>query len=172
MKNKKEIVISPTRVVTALIVFLMLATAGFVIVPRIPNVFEQKSTGLTAEAAARAGAEAFLSVDGKASKDAWVAKICQTSTLTGCKLAEQVYAPMVWPSIQAKGLRFSCKAVTSSQVESAKTDDATQLWELNMVCTNLNTGETSSKVSEALVSGNATAGWKFERILFDEEVEK
>ena len=172
MKNKKEIVISPTRVVTVLIVFLMLATAGFVIVPRIPAVFVQKSIGLTAEAAARAGAEAFLSVDGKASKDAWVAKICQVSTPTGCKLANQVYAPMVWPSIQAKGLRFSCKAVTASQVESAKTGDATQLWELNMVCTNLDTGETSSKVSQALVSGNATAGWKFERILFDEEVQK
>ena len=37
MKRNKEIVIRPTRVVTALIVFLMLVTAGFIIVPRIPT---------------------------------------------------------------------------------------------------------------------------------------
>ena len=68
MKHNKEIVISPTRVVTALIVFLMLVTAGFIIVPRIPTLFPQESNGLTAEAAARAGVEAFLSVDAKAGK--------------------------------------------------------------------------------------------------------
>jgi hypothetical protein len=54
MKNKKEIVISPARLVTILTVFLILVTAGFVLAPRIPTFFAQKSTGLTAEAVARA----------------------------------------------------------------------------------------------------------------------
>ena len=172
MKNKKEIVISPTRLVTSLIVFLVLVTAGFILVPRLPTIFVQKSTGLTAEAAARAGTEAFLSVDGKTGKDAWINKVCQTSTPTGCKLAEKVYAPMVWPSIQAKGLRFSCKAVSASQVPSVKTDVTTQLWELKTVCTNLDTGETSNSTTQVLVSDSPDVGWKFERVLFDEEAQK
>ena len=170
MKSKKEIVISPTRLVTGLIVFLVLVTAGFILVPRLPAIFVQKSTGLSAEAAARAGTEAFLSVDGKASKDAWISKICQASTPTGCKLAEKVYAPMVWPSIQAKGLRFSCKTVSASRLKPIKADIAGELWELKAVCTNLDTGETSSSVTQAIVAGSANAGWKFERVLFDEEV--
>ncbi len=172
MKNKKEIVISPTRIVTGLILFLVLATTGFIVVPRLPTIFVQKSVGMNAEAAARAGAEAFLSVDGQADKDAWIQKVCQVSTPAGCQLAERVYAPMAWPSIQAKGLRFSCKAVSASQVQLAKTDDGFQLWELKTVCTNLDTGETSSSNTQALVSGSSEAGWKFERVLFDEEAQK
>jgi hypothetical protein len=172
MKNKKEIVISPTRLVTILIVFLILVTAGFVLAPRIPNFFVQKSTGLTAEAAARAGVEAFLSVDAKAGKNAWTSKICDASTPTGCKLAEKVYASMVWPSIQAQGLRFSCKTVSASQVQLTTADTANELWELKAVCKNLDTGETNNNVTRAIVSGSADAGWKFERILFDEETQK
>lgn len=170
MKRKKEIIISPLRLVTGLIVFLVLVTAGFILVPRLPTVFVQKSTGMNAEAAARAGTEAFLSVDGKASKDAWISKICQASTTTGCKLAEKVYVPMVWPSIQAKGLRFSCKIVSASRLKPMTADIAGELWELKAVCTNLDTGETSSNVTQAVVSGDTNAGWKFERVLFDEEV--
>ena len=172
MKRKQEIVISPTRLVTGLIVFLVLVTAGFILVPRLPTIFVQKSTGMTAEAAARAGTEAFLSVDGKTGKDAWINKVCQISTPTGCKLAEKVYAPMVWPSIQAKGLRFSCKIVSASWLKPIKADIAGELWELKAVCTNLDTGETSSSVTQAVVSGDTNVGWKFERILFDEEFQK
>jgi hypothetical protein len=172
MNSKKEIVISPTRIVTSLIVFLVLVTAGFIVVPRIPTVFAQKPADVTAEAAARSGTEVFLSVNGKSSKEAWLEKICGMSTPTGCKLAQQVYAPMIWPSIQAKGLRLSCKVVTSNQVPLARTDSATQLWELNTVCTNLDTGETNHSVTRTMVSEDASSGWKFERMLFDEEVQK
>ncbi len=172
MKSKKEIVISSTRLVTSLIIFLVLVAAGFIVVPRLPTVFVQKSTGMSAEAAARAGTEAFLSVDGRASKDVWINKICQVSTPTGCKLAEEVYIPMVWPSIQEKGLRFSCKIVSASQLKPVKSDGVHEFWELKAVCTNRDTGETSSNVTQALVSPDGNTGWKFERVLFDEEVQK
>lgn len=172
MKNKKEIVISPTRLVTGLIVFLVLVTAGFVLVPRIPTFFVQQPTGLTADAAARVGVEAFLSVDAKAGKNAWISKVCEASTLTGCKLAKQVYAPMLWPSIEKKMLRFSCKAISASQVQLTKADAPSELWELKTVCKNLDTGETNNNTTRAIVSGTSNAGWKFERVLFDEETQK
>jgi hypothetical protein len=172
MKKRKEIVISPNHVVTGLIVFLVLVTAGFIFVPRLSTVFVQKPNGMTAEAAARAGTEAFLSVDGRARKDDWIKKICQVSTPTGCKLAEEVYAPMVWPSIQAKGLRFSCKTVAASHLESIVTETVTELWELKTVCTNLDTGETNDGVTQVFVSGRPSAGWKFERVRFDQEIQK
>ena len=172
MKSKKEIVISPTHVVTALIIFLMLVTAGFVIVPRITAVFSEKPAGITAEAAARAGTEAFLSVDAKTGKGAWIDKICQASTSTGCKMAVKVYAPMLWPSIEKKGLRFSCKVISASQLKAGMPDPAIELWEIKSVCKNLDTGETNDSATQAFVSGSVNAGWKFERILFDEEVQK
>ena len=172
MKRNKEIVISPTRVVTALIIFLMLVTAGFIIVPRIPNLFAQELTGMTAEAAARAGLEAFLSVDAKTGKDAWIDNICQGSTPTGCKMASQIYARMFWPSVEKKNLRLDCKAASASQVMSTLEPSETEIWELKTVCTNPNTGETDNSTTQAIVSKTADAGWKFERIRFDQETKQ
>jgi hypothetical protein len=108
MKNKKEIVINPVRLVTA----------GFVLVPRIPTFFVQQPIGLTADAAARVGVEAFLSVDAKAGKNAWISKVCEASTLTGCKLAKQVYVAMLWPSIAANHTASSSNSfsIASSSV--------------------------------------------------------
>jgi hypothetical protein len=43
---------------------------------------------------------------------------------------------------------------------------------VKVVCKNLDTGETNNNVTRAIVSGSANAGWKFERILFNEEAQK
>jgi hypothetical protein len=172
MKSKKEIVISPTRVVTALIVFLMLVTASFVFIPRIPALFTKEYTGMTAEGAARAGAEEFFSVDAKASKDAWINQVCLVSTTAGCKMIEKIYAPMLWPSIEKKGLRFACKTISASQIQSGVSDAAIELWELKTVCTNLDTGETNNNITQVIVSSSTGAGWKFERIRFDQEIKQ
>jgi hypothetical protein len=39
MQRNKVITISSTRIVTILIISLMLITSGFIIMPRIPNLF-------------------------------------------------------------------------------------------------------------------------------------
>lgn len=172
MKRKKEIVISPTRLVAGLIVFLVLVASGFIFVPRLSKVFEQKSIGMTAEVAARAGAEAFLSVDAKAGKDAWIDKVCSTSTPTGCKMIGKVYAPMLWPSIEKKGLRFSCKASSASKLQTIEADPGAEIWELKTICTNLNTGEMNQSATQVIVTETTDVGWKFERIQFDQETQK
>jgi hypothetical protein len=172
MKQKKEIVISPTRIVTILIVSLMLVTIGFIIVPRIPNLFPQESTGMTAEVAARAGIEAFLSVDAKAGKTAWINRVCQVSTTTGCKMTGEVYAPMLWPAVEEKELRLNCKTASAFKLITAQEPSETEIWELETVCTNPNTGEADKSVAQVIVSKSADAGWKFERIRFDQETKQ
>ncbi len=172
MKRKKEIVIRPTRVVTALIIFLMLVTAGFIIVPRIPNLFAQEPTGMTAEAAARAGVEAFLSVDAKVGKTAWIDKVCQVSTPAGCKMAGEAFAPMLWPSVEKKNLRLDCKAASASMMMAMKESSEAEIWELKTICTNPDTGEMNNSLTQVIVTKTAEAGWKFERIRFDQETKQ
>jgi hypothetical protein len=172
MKRKKEIVIRPTRVVTALIIFLMLVTAGFIFVPRIPTWFAQEPIGMKAEAAARAGLEAFLSVDAKAGKAAWVEKVCQVSTPQGCKMVSEAYAAMVWPTVEKKGLRLNCKSASASKVTALQKPSEIEIWELKTVCTNPDTGETDNSTTHVIVSKTAEAGWKFERIRFDQETKQ
>lgn len=169
MQRKKVITISPTRVVIVLIVFLILVTAGFIIGPRIPNPFAKEPSNMTAEAAARTGLEAFLSVDAKAGKTDWINKICQVSTLTGCKMASEVYAPMLWPSVEKKNLRMECKTISASQLMSVLELPEAEIWELKTVCTNPDTGEKDNSTTQVIVSKTADAGWKFERIRFDQE---
>ncbi len=169
MKRNKEIIISPTRIVTILIVSLMLVTAGFIIVPRIPNLFAQEPIGMTAEAAARAGVEAFLSVDAKAGKAAWVEKICKVSTPTGCKATTEAFAPMLWPSVEKKNLRLECKAASASQVMAIQEPSEVEIWELKTACSNPYTGEKDNSSTQVIVSKTSDAGWKFERIRFDQE---
>jgi hypothetical protein len=169
MKRNKEIVISPTRIVTILIVSLMLVTAGFIIVPRIPNLFAQEPIGITAEAAARAGVEAFLSVDAKAGKATWIEKVCQVSTSTGCKATTEAFAPMLWPSVEKKNLRLECKATSASQVMAIQEPSEVEIWELKTVCSNPDTGEKNNSTTQVIVSKTTDADWKFERIRFDQE---
>jgi hypothetical protein len=172
MQRNKVITISPTRIVTILIVSLMVITAGFIILPRIPNLFAQEPTGMTAEAAARAGVEAFLSVDAKAGKATWIEKVCQVSTPTGCKATSEAFAPMLWPSVEKKGLRLNCKAASATQLMAMQEPSETEIWELKTVCTNPDTGEKDNSTTQVIVSKTADAGWKFERIRFEQETKQ
>lgn len=172
MKRSKVITITPTRLVITLIVFLMVVTAGFILVPRISNPFAEKPIGMTAEAAARAGLEAFLSVDAKTGKAAWMEKVCQVSTSQGCKMVSQIYAAMVWPAVEKKSLRLDCKSASASLINKLQKPVESEIWELKTVCTNADTGETNNGNTQVIVSKTAEAGWKFERIRFDQETKK
>ena len=77
MKHNKVITISPARIVTVLIVFLMLVTAGFILWARLPALFQREQTGMSPEYAARTGLEAFLSVDAEGRQTAWIDSIQQ-----------------------------------------------------------------------------------------------
>lgn len=124
---------------------------------------------MTSEAAARAGVEAFLSVDAKAGKAAWIEKVCQVSTPAGCKMTAEAFAPMLWPSVEKKNLRLVCKAASASMRMSVQEPSEAEIWELKAVCTNPDTGEKNDSVTQVIVSKSSDAGWKFERIRFDQE---
>ena len=171
MKRNKGITIRPIRIVTGLIVFLMLVTAGFILVPRLPSWFAQEPAGMTAETAARAGLEAFLSVDVKAGKEAWVEKVCQVSTPQGCKMVSEAYASMVWPAVEKQGLRLNCKSASATKVTALHKPAEIEIWELKTVCTNVDTGEMDNSTTQVIVSQTAETGWKFERIRFDQETQ-
>jgi hypothetical protein len=145
MKLNKEILITPRQIVIGLLVFLGLAVAGFSLVPQIaklPVLAGPTPVGLTAEAAARLGAEVFFSVDAKLGQEAWENRVCEISTPNGCQMTRKVFAPMLWSSVEKKDLRLSCK-VTSAELAQELTQEnapAAQAWKLTSTCTNLDTG--------------------------------
>ena len=84
----------------------------------------------------------------------------------------KVYAPMLWPSVEKKGLSLSCKATSASKLQTIEPALAVEIWELKTICTNLNTGEANQSATQVIVTQTADAGWKFERIQFDQEKQK
>jgi hypothetical protein len=174
MKFNKDLIITPRQIVTGLLIFLALALAGFSLVPKIASLAlfaGPTPVGLTAEFAARTGTEVFFSVDAKLGQEAWVNKVCEISTTNGCQITKKVFAPMLWSSIEKKGLRMSCKVTSAAQAKEFTQKDApaSQSWKLTSTCTNLDTGETSNGNATVYVSDTVNAGWKLERIAFDQE---
>ena len=169
MKHNKVITISPTRIVTVLIVFLMLVTAGFILWTRLPALFQHEQPGMSAENAARTGLEAFLSVDAKAGQTAWIDSICKLATEAGCKMVTNAYAPMFWPSVEKGSLRLTCKTAYATLVTKLDEPTKSEIWELKTICTNLDTGESNTGSTQVIVVESADAGWKFERVRFDQE---
>lgn len=174
MKSNKELVITPLQIVIGLLLCLGIALAGFALAPQVVKLSWFAGpipVGRTAEAAARAGAEVFFSVDAKVGREAWTKQVCALSTPNGCQLTQNVYAPMLWPSIEKLGLRLACK-VTSAELAQDLTQSntpAVQAWKVTSKCTNLETGETSGGAAKIFVSETAGAGWQLERIGFDQE---
>jgi len=174
MKLNKVIFITPRQIVIGLLLFLGLALTGFSLAPKIaklPLLAGPTPVGMTAEAAARTGAETFFSVDAKLGQEAWLSKVCEISTTNGCQLTKKVFAPMMWPSIEQKSLRMSCKVTSAvlGQDIAKENAPAAQSWKLTSTCTNLDTGETSNGNTTVFVSETVDAGWKLERIAFDQE---
>ncbi len=177
MKSNKDIVITPRQIVVGLLVFLGLALAGFSLasfapqIAKLPLFAGPAQIGMTAEVAARTGTEVFFSVDAKAGKEAWITKVCGISTPNGCEMTRKVFAPMLWPSVEKLGLRLSCKATSAvmSQEITQENAPAAQAWKLTSTCTNLDTGETNIGIAKVFVSDTTDAGWKLERIGFDQE---
>ena len=169
MKHNKVITISPTLIVTVLIVFLMLVTAGFIIWSRLPALFQREQPGMSAENAARTGLEAFLSVDAKTGQSAWVDSICKLASDAGCKMVTNAYAPMFWPSVEKDSLRLTCKTASATLVTKLDEPVKSEIWELKTICTNLDSGEANTSSTQVIVVESADAGWKFERVRFDQE---
>jgi hypothetical protein len=176
MKFNKDIVITPRQIVIGLLLFLGLALTTFSLGPKIaklPLFAGPAQVGMSAEVAARTGTEVFFSVNTKLGQEAWLRKVCEISTTNGCQLTTKVFAPMMWPSIEQKGLRLSCKVTSAvlGQDLSKKNTLPAQSWKLTATCTNLDTGETSNGNTTVFVSETADAGWKFDRVAFDQEPE-
>jgi len=174
MKFNKDIVITPRQIVIGLLVFLGLALTGFSLVPKISqlSIFARPTpVGMTAEVAARTGTEVFFSVDAKLGQKAWISQVCEISTANGCQINKKVFAPIMWPLIEQKGLRLSCTVTSAAMAKdlSKKDAPASQSWKLTSTCTNLDTGEASNGKTTVFVSESTDAGWKLERVVFDQE---
>ena len=76
---------------------------------------------------------------------------------------------MFWPSVEKDSLRLTCKTAYATLVTELDEPTKSEIWELKTICTNLDTGESNTGSTQVIVVESADAGWKFERVRFDQE---
>jgi hypothetical protein len=167
MKSSKTITLTREAMISGLLVFILLAVLAFTF---LPGLFLWATTPKPAEAAAREGAQAILSIDTDKSRAAWERSVCKVSNGPGCEVFKATFATMIWPGAERNSLRQDCQPTDAGLVKTIQDEAVTrQAWSVSLDCRDLRTDEIST--GEVLVFVvHVGDGWKFERIAFEEEV--
>ena len=131
--------------------------------------------------AAITGIEAVFTLDYEESEDDWLARVCAVSTESGCTMAETWLAPSmtkIKTDAQAKtGSSADAIRLVDSGVETdgvADEEVTGYSWEVWEVALSFEAPwEDAEEIKNLFVQvSNEDGGWKFVRILFDEEAKK
>ena len=168
MSKPKQITILPRHLISGLLIFIVIAVTLYTLVP---GVFAWFSQPRPAELAASEGAQAFLSTDVDLGRRAWEKAVCQVSSVDACTVFKNTFATMVWAGVEKNQVRQFCQTTGARLVKDVSTeDDQRQAWKVTLDCLNLNTNE--SNAGDVYVSVvKVKDDWKFERILFEQEVQ-
>lgn len=160
----KVIPLQSRHLITGLLVFIVLAVVGFAFVwPALVRAAEPT----TAELAARAGAQAFASIDYQAGRATWERNLCKVSTEDACKVFSSDLGAMLWGGAERNETRQKCLATAATR---QATNGERQIWNVALTCTDLTTAEvTAGDMRVSIVEADGV--WLFERPLFGEEAQ-
>ena len=187
-----EINLSPDTVKKwiAVLVLLVLAIGAFyaiqngllddlaAIISGQHDIEQQEHPGMDA---AITGIEAVFTLDYEESEEDWLARVCAVSTESGCTMAETWLAPSmtkIKTDAQAKtGSSADAIRLVDSGVETdgvADEEVTGYSWEVWEVALSFEAPwEDAEEIKNLFVQvSNEDGGWKFVRILFDEEAKK
>lgn len=171
MNNQgKSITITSRDAIAILVGFIFLVVAIFAFGPKVAALVTAPSS---AETAARAGAEAFLSTDYEKGQSAWESAICAVSSEQGCALTKATFAPMIWRQVMANSVRKFCQAtnaVRTGDSVSADNKERRQTWQVTLSCLDPDGNKSKGEVTSIVIED--ANGWKFERLAFSEEGQK
>ncbi len=118
-------------------------------------------------AAITAGVEAFFNIDYHEGKDAWLKRICATSSDNGCKYF-QSGSDALWK-------RFAdFQIVTQGKVqllERVRATDKEQVWHVSIRLTQPLPGSEKTSDEAYVLAVRTPSGWRFERFLLEQEIQ-
>ena len=170
MKSSKTttITIKNEHLIIGLLLLIILAVTAYTFVP---SALAWATEPKPAELAAIEGAQAFLSTDVEAGREAWEKSVCQIASEQGCDVFKATFASMIWGGVEMNSTRQSCQATGAQMAKDIPGENAhRQVWNVSLDCRNLRTEEIKSLDLLASVT-EVGDGWKFERIMFEQEAQ-
>jgi hypothetical protein len=127
--------------------------------------------------AALAGVKVFYSVDYHDGQDVWAARLCALSTEPACDFYQNTVAPFLWPEFDAHQTLVTAEAgdpvMLAEELAGTRGNAPMQVWQVAVTLSApwpQGDGQTSFPAHILVV--REESGWKFERFLLEEELDK
>lgn len=164
------------RLFFIIVLLLLIVTTAALAIPRLTGKSLVQTVGLdTGQSAARAGVQAFYSVDYTTGPDKWAARLCTLSTQLACELYQNTFAPFLWSEFNA------AKTIVTAEVANpvlvvepaagGESDAPMQIWQVAVTLSApwpQGDGQTSFPAHVLVVREGEQ--WKFERFLLKDEL--
>lgn len=116
--------------------------------------------------AAISGVETFFTVDYREGKDAWLRKVCEKSTPSGCQFISQGIDPL-WERINTSQSVITAKA---APIEKVAENSSEQVWMTAITLSSPLPGSNKTQDQAYVTIERTEAGWKFDRFLMAGEI--
>ena len=163
LPKRTLIILAMTVIATSLGIFVLT-----VLLPIQPQTRTSKYSSEDQEALSAAinGVETFFTVDYREGKNAWLKKVCEKSTTSGCQFISQGIDPL-WEKISSSQSVINAKA---KPIEKVAENASEQVWVIATTLSLPFPGSNKTK-DQAYVSVEKTGeGWKFGRFLLPGEI--
>jgi hypothetical protein len=126
---------------------------------------------------ALAGTKAFYTIDYQDGADVWAARLCAVSTQPACEFYQSIVAPFLWLEFEEYHSLIVAETgkatLLSKETAGTRGDAPMQVWQVTVNLSDpwpQGDGKTSFPAYVLVIKEES--GWKFERFLLPEEIEK
>jgi hypothetical protein len=167
----KELTVSKQAIFLIFLIILVVV-AGVILIRRLPvDQVVQTSTPspdeISSASAAKDGTQAFFQIQIAEGKDAWLNRFCALSTENGCTLV-RTGADQLWQRYMDAKTSVQVKATPLECVSDIPTE---QVWKTELQLSEPLPGSNKTKDEAYVLVLKTASGWKFDRFLFEPEVQ-
>jgi hypothetical protein len=120
-------------------------------------------------AAAEEGALAFYTLDYTESSELWIARVCARSTMAGCEVIKNFFAPAVRATVEKHRVQSDCSV---QAIRLIADNGNTRIWDVTVTMNNPWVGLTSPTQDVYIEVARSDGRWLMNRILFDQEKQR
>ena len=172
-----EIYLSKRKTLTGVLVALALSGLALFLAGLSGRSLPQLTGIGSGRSVALAGAKAFYSIDYQDGSDVWAARLCSVSTQPACEFYQTIVAPFLWLEFETYHSLIVAETgkatLLSEETAGTRADAPMQVWQVAVTLSDpwpQGDGQTSFPAYVLVVKEES--GWKFERFLLPEEIEK
>jgi hypothetical protein len=172
-----EIYLSKRKTLSGVLVILALSAFALFLAGLSGRTLPELTGIGSGRSVALAGAKTFYTINYQDGPDVWAARLCSVSTQPACQFYQSVVAPFLWLEFEDHHSLIVAEtgkaSLLSQENAGTRADAPMQVWQVAVTLSEpwpQGDGQTSFPAYVLVIKEES--GWKFERFLLPEEIEK